>query len=86
MSRDGLTSAQLRRGGTYRCTAPLALALGATIKIESIGPRYVRYREWGSSYTTWRGWSTAHRHPRALFDSWDGWWAEVDDPSAAEVA
>lgn len=81
MSRDGLTSVQLQRGCIYRCTAPAALALGVPIKIESIGPRYVRYREWleGMRVNHTPHWSTVRRHPRVLFDSWDGWWVEVED-------
>jgi hypothetical protein len=79
MNRDGLTSAQLERGRVYRCTAPLALSDGEPIKIKSIGPRYVRYCEWLSD---WPGWCAPRRHPRVIFDSWDGWWQEMEDPSA----
>jgi hypothetical protein len=85
VSRDGLTSAQLLRGHAYRCAHGNSFAHGEAIKIESIGPRHVRYREWWNSEfdATLPGrWGTVRRHPRVLFDSWDGYWHEVEGPSA----
>jgi hypothetical protein len=79
----GLRSAELRRGGTYRCVHGNPFAHGEVFRVESIGPRYVRYRTWWASEfdaTRPGRWSTVRRHPRVLFDSWDGTWHEAEDP------
>jgi hypothetical protein len=75
--RGDLTSAQLERGHVYRCVHGNPFADGEAIKIESIGPKTVRYRGW-----TGAEWSSRiERHPRVLFDSWDGAWIKTEDPS-----
>jgi len=73
----------LQRGHCYRSSAGLVLAGAEPIKIESIGPRYVGYRQWEprSDVRPIAGWSPRHRHPRVLFDSWDGTWHEVEPPA-----
>lgn len=77
MSGDGLTSAQLRRGHCY--SLPGFIGAGYhVIRLEGIGPKTVRYRGWDGE--EWS--SRIERHPRVLFDSWDGAWTETEDPSA----
>jgi hypothetical protein len=74
--RDGLTSAELRKGHCYKLPGFIGPGYHA-IKIESIGPKTVRYRGW-----TGEEWSSrVERHPRVLFNSWDGAWTKTEDPS-----
>lgn len=72
--RTGLTSGELRRGRCY--SLPGYIGPGyRTIRIEGIGPKMVRYRGWDVDQ-----WSRVERHPRVLFDSWDGAWTETKSP------
>jgi hypothetical protein len=81
VSRDGLTSAQLLRGRCYRTDSTLFSTGYRIIRIVGMGPRYVRYEGWrGDRYD-----HGVKRHPRVLFDSWDGSWHEVEDPSTGTV-
>lgn len=75
MSGDGLTSAELKKGRCYALPGYIGAGY-RKIRIESIGPKMVRYRGWDADE-----WSRIERHPRVLFDSWDGMWTETEDPS-----
>lgn len=73
----GLRSDQLERGKCY--TLPGFIGPGYhTIRLEGIGPKTVRYRGWDEDTDTW---SRVQRHPRILFNSWDGIWQAIEDPS-----
>jgi hypothetical protein len=75
--RDGLAAHDLQRGRCY--SLPGFIGAGYhVIRLVSIGPKMVRYRGWDGEE-----WSARiERHPRVLFDSWDGMWREATDPSA----
>lgn len=81
---SGLSAHQLERGKCYRSSSGVIGAAYGFIKIESVGPKFVCYRGWcESEFDAMRRarWSFVRRHPRVLFNSWNGTWSEVDDPS-----
>jgi hypothetical protein len=73
--RGCLASADMQLGHCYSHPGFIGHSY-RMIKIESIGPKMVRYRGWNAD-----GWSRVERHPRVLFDSWDGMWTETEDPN-----
>lgn len=83
--KDGgrlLTVDDLERGRCYGSAS--ILFHDGLIRIESIGPDWVRWRAWDHDIGHWRNpyeWTGVRRQPRSLLDTYGPNWYEVEDPS-----
>lgn len=68
----GLHADMLKKGGVYRLPGFIGPGFHV-IRIVSIGPKMVRYVGLEDGEWTTR----SHRHPRVLFNSWDGQWQSM---------